>query len=238
MTKKVPAIFATAATLLCAQPASAQPAPTPGLGEVLVTANRQNAPYAQQDRPVVGLRRTADSVVMPLVISSDTREEATRKQEIYTVLLAAKDRAAAAGFELVFGNFRVVPVTAENYKSLPLEWAGRVDTSKVQLLVKATLQGSASATQERLLAFVKSLRGSGRGTVETPGGITLVVNNPDQYRDAIVQLVAADARHNAGIFGAEFTFNIIGIDGQIAWSQVSPTDVFLYIPYRYTIIPK
>ncbi|MGH6786214.1 MAG: hypothetical protein ACREBO_05245 [Novosphingobium sp.] len=216
----------------------AQPAANAGLGEVLVTANRQNAPFAQQDRPVVGLRRAADSVVMPLVISSDTREALTRNQEIHTVLLAAMERARAAGFELVSGGFRVEPVTAANYKSLPIEWAGRVDTGKVQLLVKAKLEGSAAATQARLQSFVGSLKGSGRANAETSGAITLTVINPDQYRDAIVGLVAADAKYNAAIFGPEFTFNVTGIDGQVAWSQVSSTDVFLYIPYRYTIYPS
>ena len=62
--------------------------------------------------------------------------------------------------------------------------------------------------------------------------------NPDQYRDAIVQLVASDARHAASLFGPDFTFNVTGIDGQISWSQASSTEVFLFIPYRYVIIPK
>lgn len=74
--------------------------------------------------------------------------------------------------------------------------------------------------------------------VSTGGGITLTVVNPDQYRDAIVQLVAGDARHMAALFGPDFTFNVTGIDGQVSWSQVSSTEVFLYIPYRYVIIPK
>lgn len=210
----------------------------PGLGEVLVTATRGNAPYALDGRPVVGLRRRADSAVVPLTISSDTREAATRYEEIYTALLGAIDKAAGSGVEIVRGAFRLEPVTRANYKDLVLMSGNRVDTSTVTVLVKVPLQGSAAATQARLQAFIGSLKGSGRATVEGGGGITLTVVDPDQYRDAIVRLVAADAKHNASIFGAEFTFNATGIDGQVAWSQVSPTDVFLYIPYRYNIVPK
>jgi hypothetical protein len=242
MLMKAPAIFAAAVSLACASAVLAQSADRSGsdsgLGEVMVSANRGNAPYAQQDRPVIGLRRQADSAVMPLYISSDTRDAAVRTQEIYTVLLAAMDKARAAGFELVSGGIPIQPVTRENYKLLPMQSAGRVDTSMVQLLVKARLQGSAEATQARLQTFVSSLRGSGRATVGGGGGISLTVINPDQYRDAIVALVAAEAKRNAAMFGPEFTFSLTGIDGQLAWSQVSSSEVFLYISYRYTILPK
>lgn len=224
--------------LLAASAALAQQGKEPSLGEVLVTAQRQNAPFYRQDRPVVGLRRPADAAVMPLTISSDTREEATRKAEIHTVLLAAIDRAAAAGLELVSGNFQLEPVTRDNYKDLGFEWAGRVDTSKVTVLVKSPLGTSADATQKRLKAFIESLGKSGRATVETPGGITLTVVNPDQYRDQIIGLVADDAKHSAALFGPGYNFNISGIDLPVMWSQVSSTEVFLFLPYRYNINPR
>ena len=99
-------------------------AQTAGLGEVMVSGNRLSAPYAQQDRPVIGLRRKADSAVMTLYISSDTRDAATRTQEIYTVLLAAMDKASAAGLELVSGGVPIQRVTRDNYKLLPLMGAG------------------------------------------------------------------------------------------------------------------
>lgn len=229
----------TVAIAWASPPALAQPPEAGGLGEVVVTATRGNIRYYQQDRPVVGLRRTADSAAMPLAISSDTREEATRKREIHTALLAAIDRAAAGGLELVSGTAQLNPVTRANYQELQFQWAGRVDTSKIELMVKVRLAGSAAAAAEkRLVDFIKAVPGSGRAVVERNGAMTLTIVDPDQYRDAIVQRVAQDARHNAGIFGPDFTFNINGIDGPVSWSQVSGTDVFLYLPYRYTIVPK
>lgn len=240
---KAPLALAAALTAsLAAIPAPAQQtaaaANGPELGEVLVTANRQTTRFYQQERPFVGLRRRADSAVMWFTISSDTRDEPTRRQEIHTVLLGAIDKAAAAGFELVSGNSQLQPVTRQNYKNLPIEWAGRVDTGKVQIMVKARLTGSAEETQGRLSTFVWSIKKTGRATVETGGGIALTVINPDQYREAIIGLVAQDARRTAMQFGPEYAFSLTGIDGQVAWSQVSSTDVFLYIPYRYSIVPK
>jgi len=234
-----PACFLAAAILgATAIPAFAQDSNAPGLGEVVVTGSRTSARFAQQDRPVVGLRRQADSVVLQLSIASDSRDEAVRKQEIHTILLAALDRAAAAGIELVTGNFELVPVTRANYQDLPLVPAGRIDTSQVYLMLKVKLAGSTVAAQQRLDAFIKTIPRTGRGTVDKAGVLTLTIINPDQYRDAIVTLVAENARHYAAMFGPDYAVQVTGVDGQVAWSQVSGTDVFLYVPYRYTILPK
>lgn len=229
-----------ACLLLCAAtvPIAAQEKGAPGLGEVVVTANRLNARYAQQDRPVIGLRRQADSAVMTLSFSSDSRDEAVRKKEIYAMLQSAMDRAATAGVELVTGSFELVPVTKANYQELPMWGAGRPDTSKVDVMVKVKLAGSTGAAEKRIEDYAKSIPKSGRGAVDRTGGLTLTIVNPDQYRQAIIELVAADARQQAAVFGPDYAVQVSGIDGQLFWSQISGTEVFLYIPYRYSIVPK
>lgn len=234
-----PAYYLALAMLVTsATPILAQKANVPELGEVVVTANRQNARYAQQDRPVVGLRRQADSAVVTVSISSEAREEDVRKREIHTMLNSALDRAASSGIELVTGNFELTPVTKANYKELPMFGAGRVDTSQVTFMIKVKLAGSTVAAEQKFDAFVKSVPVSGRGAIDKTGALTLTIINPDQYRDSIVQLVAENAKKYAGFFGSDYAVQINGIDGQVAWSQVSGTEVFLYMPYRYTIVPK
>jgi hypothetical protein len=228
---------ATLIAMLCT-PATAQQANAPELGEVVVTSNRLNARYAQENRPVIGLRRQADSAVLQVAISSDARDEATRKREIHAMLVSAIDRAAAAGIELVTGGFELSPVTKANYQELPFVGAGRVDTSQVFLMIKAKLAGSAVAAQQKLDTFVKGVPRSGRGAIDKTGVLTLTIVNPDQYRETIVKLVAENARHQASIFGPDYAVQVSGVDGQVFWSQVSGTDVFLYVPYRYTIVPK
>lgn len=216
----------------------AQAANAPDLGEVVVTANRMSGRYFQQERPVVGLRRQADSAVLRVMISSDSRDEAARKREIHAMLLAALDRASAAGVELVTGNFELTPVTRANYTELPFTGAGRVDTSKVDLMVKARLAGSTGSAEDKMAAFIKSVPANGRALMERTGGLTLTIVNPDQYRDTIVKLVAESAAKYAAMFGPGYGVSVSGIDGQVAWSQVSGTEVFLYVPYFYTIVPK
>lgn len=233
-------ICLTAALLVVAgaAPALGQASNAADLGEVVVTAQRISQPYYQQERPVVGLRRQADSAVQRIQISSDSRDEAERKREIQAVLSAALDRAGAAGVELVTGNFQLVPVTRAGAKDLPYTGAGRPDTSKVDLMVKARLDGSTQSAQQRIDAFVKGVPKNGRGLLEASGGLSLTIINPDQYRDAIVRQVADHANRYAAMFGPDYRVSVSGIDGQVAWSQVSGTEVFLYIPYRYSIVGR
>jgi hypothetical protein len=226
----------TATAPLLAQ--AGEPAATQGLGEMLVSANRQGARFADANRPVVTLRRRADAAVMGFSITSDTRDAPTREGEVHKVLLTALDRAAAAGFELVTGTAQLDRVTRDNYKSLPFNWAGRADTGRIDVMLRTRLDGTAQATAKRLRSFIDALPGSGRASVSTPGGITLTVLDPDQYREAIVRLVAEDARSKAALFGPDFTYTVTGIDAAVSWSQASSTDLYLYLPYRYVIIPR
>lgn len=216
----------------------AQTPQSSGLGEVVVTGSRQNARYAQENRPVIGLRRQADSAVMSIALSSDARDAEVRQKEVHSMLLAAIDKAGAAGLELVIGSFELTPVTKTNYGTLPLSWAGRVDTSKVDVMVKAKLAGSLQTTEAKINDFIKSLPKPGRGAVDKSGTLVLTVFNPDQYREEIVKLVAEEARRQVALFGPDYGVQVGGLDGQVFWSQVSPTEVFLYLPYRYTIVPK
>ncbi len=227
-----------AAALGGAAQAYGQSANVPDLGEVVVTAQRMSAPFYQQERPVIGLRRQADSAVQRIAISSDSRDEATRKREIHTMLLAALDRASAAGIELVTGNLELTPVTRANYQDLIFTGAGRIDTSKIDLMAKARLDGSTSSAQSRIDGFVKGVPANGRALMEKAGMLSLTIVNPDQYRDTIIKAVSENARRHAAMFGPEYAVSVSGIDGQVAWSQVSGTEVFLYIPYRYSIVPK
>ncbi len=77
------------------------------------------------------------------------------------------------------------------------------------------------------------LTGAGRPDSERASFIV----NPDQYRQVIVDLVAADAKSYAAKFGPEYRVEMTGIDKPVEWSRASLTEVLLYVPYAYKIVP-
>ena len=78
----------------------------------------------------------------------------------------------------------------------------------------------------------------GRALLEADDDLTLSVVNPDQYRSQVVDLVAADARATAARLGSEYAVEARGLDRPVEWSRASLTEVFLYVPYSYTVVPK
>lgn len=185
--------------------------------------------------PVIGLRRRADYLVMQLSFSSDSRDFLVRRQEIHAMLLGALDKARAAGFELATGSPVLAPVTRENYQNIPFQWAGREDTSKADVLIKVPLTGSADDAEKRVDTFVSGLERKGRGTILKSGTRLLAVRSPEQYRAPIVRQIAESARAHAEAFGPDYRAIVDGIDKPVQWSQVSDSEVFLYLPYSFRI---
>lgn len=207
-------------------------------GEVVVTGQRASADYLSDEQTVVGLRRPADSAIQPAKFTSDSRDEEVRKREIHAMIEAAIRRADGAGVELVTGEFELSKVTAANYRDLVFASGGRPDTSEISIFVKAKLAGSVGSAQSRIDGFIKAVPAEGRALMERRGGITLTIINPDQYRPEIVKLVAAEALKSAGAFGPDYGVEVQGLNQQLIWAQASATEVFLYIPYRFTVRPK
>lgn len=253
--------------LLVADPALAQ---DDGMGEVIVTASRisrgdAGGPIAIADRrPVVGLKRQADSAVRPIEIVSDSREADMRKREVQAMLLAALDRAKGAGLSLVVGQYEVVEVTRDNWRDQFPVLAGKPDpaadadddddddededarakpgfeddggTATVRLMVKVPLGGSIADAQQRITAFVKAVPANGRAQMtQKGGGLALTIVKPDQYRDEIYRRVAEAAKHAVGFYGPDYGVEVTGLDREVAWAQVSNTEVFLYVPYGFTV---
>jgi hypothetical protein len=85
---------------------------------------------------------------------------------------------------------------------------------------------------------MKAVPPVGRAEMKPAGDLTLSVVGPDQYRGQIVDLVAADARATAAKLGPDYAVEAKGLDRPVEWSRASLTEVFLYVPYTYSVVPK
>jgi hypothetical protein len=227
-----------------AAPAGAQ---NIGESEIIVTGSRisrsdlDSESVALERPPAIGLKRLADFAVQVVTIVGDTRDEQKRRDEIFGMVKKAIELAGKrGGIELATGQFVVEPLTLANYRNLELEEdEDRDEVEQVSFLVKTRLAAGmdAKAALERIEAFVKAVPAVGRAEMEKVGDLTLSVVGPDQYRAAIVDLVAADARAMAVRLGPAYAVHADGLDQAVLWSRASLTEVYLYVPYRYSIVP-
>jgi hypothetical protein len=208
--------------------------------EIVVTGSRREADDYDASIPAVGLRRTADYAIQEVVVAGDTRETEKRREEIFQMVRGALELAAKRpGIELATGEMIVEPLTLANYRNLPLTNDNRPDTDRTNFLVKTRLTAGTDtkAALERIAAFVKAVPTVGRAEMRSSGDLTLSVVGPDQYRGQIVDLVAADARATAARLGPDYAVDAKGLDRPVEWARASLTEVFLYVPYSYSVVP-
>ena len=215
--------------------------------------------YILPSPPVIGFKRQADSAVRTIEIVSDSREEDLRRREVQAMLLDAIDRAKTAGFSLVTGQLELVEVTRANWQDQFPELAGKTkekdeendydddededqsayennsSSTTIRLKVKTKLDGSINNAQQKIAGFIKSVPATGRSLIVPQGGLSLTIINPDQYRDEIYKRIATGAKHAVSFYGPEYGVEVMGLDRDVAWQQVSNTEVFLYIPYTFKI---
>ena len=216
----------------------------PGLAaaqeEVIVTAQRRSADDYTDTKPAVGLKRTADFAVQEVTIAGDTRDPDARSNEIYATLANAIAQAPKSGVQLAYGEMTIQPVTLRNYRDLTLKRDSRPDSQKVTLLIKAPLQNGrdAHAAQAAITAFVKAVKPVGRALMETSDDLTFSIVDPDQYRSAIADVIAADAKAMAAKLGPDYGVEIEGLNRPVEWARAGLSEVLLYIPYKLVIVPK
>lgn len=187
------------------------------------------------------LRRTADFAVQQVVIVSDTTDEDDARAEVLAMTRKAIDLSAGAGTLLATGELLVEPLTAGNYKELLFDdddddFNGEL----VKFLVKVPLAPGidAKAALAKIDKFIKSVPAVGRAEMKPYSELSLSVVNPEQYRGAIIDLVAKDTAATSARFGTGYGVEVTGLDRPVQWKRAGLTEVQLFLPSASTVRPR
>jgi hypothetical protein len=229
-------------------PAAAQDS---ALEEVVVTAFRKLNPDDEDGAAAVAkavpvpaavqmLRRQADFAVQQVVVVSDTREEDQRRSEIYAMTKNALDQSSKSSVLLATGELVVEPLIQANYKELEVIDDEEGGGEAVKFLVKVPLAGSVNEKEAlaRIERFLKAVPAVGRAEIKPYSELTLSVVNPEQYRGAIIDLVAKDTASTTGRFGQGYGVEVTGLDRPVQWRRSGLTEVQLFLPATSTVRPR
>ena len=206
--------------------------------EIVVTAT-----YSESSTPGTQIRRKGDNLLLRVVVTNDSREEAQREREIHeTLRKAVKSAQSAKGIELSTASDSgfVIPLTSSNFQ-IGLIDGDRPDTSKTSFLAKSPIPadvGDGQALVVKLQRFVAGLALEGRTEVIVDVDVNVSVVNPQQYRAAIIELVAKDVASVTDALGDGYKVVLSGIDQQVEWAKIGSLDVAIYIPYNYVVLPE
>jgi hypothetical protein len=246
-----------AAICASAAPAIAQDSgASDGTGEIIVTGSliRKRNNNDDQPRPVIPpaaaqmLRRTADFAIQQVVIASDTVDEEGAKKEALAMVRKAIDLAGSSGVLVASGEIVVEPLTVTNYTDLKLldgdeddnDPDDKIDGQFVKFLIKVPLAPGidAKTALAKIDQFIKKVPQVGRAEMKPYGDLTLSVVNPEQYRGAIIDLVAKDMAGTGAKFGAGYGVEVTGLDKPVQWKRAGLTEVQLFLPANSTIRPR
>ena len=187
------------------------------------------------------LRRTADFAIQQVTIASDTVDEDAAKAEVLAMTRKAIDLAGTSGVLVATGEIVVEPLTVGNYKELEiLDEDDNVDGEFVKFLVKVPLVPGidAKTALARIDKFIKAVPAVGRAQMAAYSELTLSVVDPEQYRGAIIDLIARDTNTTSGKFGSGYGVEVTGLDKPVQWKRASLTEVQLFLPSNSTVRPR
>jgi hypothetical protein len=206
--------------------------------ELLVTAVRTDKTVI----PGASLRRPADHLLQRIKVSSDSPEPGVRTDEIIAALRLLQNAATRDGsleLSMLLDYGVVVPLNI-NPAAIKLRAGSRSQTSEVVIGVKTRAAPGADnpiALFAKLREFPTRIKPAGRAAIDLMGDIELTIVNPRQFREAVIRLYAADTKTVTSALGAEYRVVTRGIDRQLQWLRDGMTDVVIFIPYEYDVVP-
>ena len=220
-------------------PAAAQE----GAEEIVVSgarASQRNAIYDEVRVPAISLTRRADFVIADLRVSSDSRDEETRRQEVQRTLQNLADRARGGAVTLALQQDDTVRPFSMELAMRLLTGGGRTDTSQVIVNMRTAVRAddTLDTARQRFRTFAASVRGEGRALVDIPGDVGLTLRDVPQYRAPLIDAIVADARDIAARLGDGYRAELTGLENPVAWRKSGDLQMTLFIDYQVRVVPS
>lgn len=218
------------ALLLCTAVARAQDDEVIVLSPFVVSCSEERI-------PPVTIRKTADFILLQVRILNDTRDPEKRRDEIYETVKGIV--TAASQIKALEISTREMALNLQNYQVRLDEDSGKADTSSVELLFRLPLKPAddVGALTRQLRDFCSKVRVVGRSEI-FPGEIGISVKTPERYRYELVGQIAADVKKTKELFGGSFEILVKGLDQRLRWRRVSVSELELYLPYSFDMLPN
>ncbi len=187
--------------------------------------------------PPITVRKTADFLLLQVEVINDTRDPDKRRAEIYDTVRGII--AAATQVPALEVSTREMVLTAQNFQVRLEEHTSKADTSSVELLLRLPLKPAddVAALTARLRQFSGRVQVVGRSEV-FPGEIGISVKTPERFRHEVIARIAEDVAKLREQFGGSFDIVVKGLDQRLKWRRASVSELELYLPYSYDVLPN
>ena len=217
--------------------------------EIVVTGSRISR-YDNDFLPVIYEKRRADFMVANVVVESDSRDYALRRDEVLKTLRAMADRADKDA-KIDLGLLRtfetdndeityVEPFTRAIISAAILSGGQRADTTRATIVVKTPISAGDTydGAKARIEAFTESVPETGRAQLIDDDEPGLSIVNIGQYRAPLLKALAADNAAVRATFGENYRVSISGLEQPVRWRVTGPLELAIYFPYASSVFPS
>lgn len=193
-----------------------------------------------EEIPHITMIKRADFLIARVRVVCDTRDLSQRREELKATLRnLIRVAAQTPTMSLGLGDEIIGTLNESNFDVIIVP-DKRADTSQASVVINTALSPADTfdGATGRIKAFIEKTPKAGRTEILREENWDLTITGPEQYRDAIIGRIVADARHTAHLFGQDYTITVEGTERRVAWYQRGPLDLALYIPYRLSIAPE
>lgn len=210
--------------------------PSSYAGDVL--SSKSLIVFAYRDRPSVSasLRMVADFVSMPLSIKSDHKDP-SRRFEIIGQAKSAILRAAAGGKGISVHSGPVALSARPTGKLAFISSVGYGNYSEAHLHLLIPLTEKEKDVFDcaiEMNEFIKAVQLPDKAEIEF-GEIHLAVDNPEQYREALLKRISEEITKAKAALGVSGQVNISGLESPVFVRQADDRHVDLFLNYSTSV---
>jgi hypothetical protein len=186
----------------------------------------------------VVLRQQADYVAMSLSISSDQRDPIQRFAEIRDTKAIIQKKAEKDADIIIHTG----PVTLSAQPTSKLSYLSSSSgaSSEAQLEILVPLKDKnrdVFKCASMIRKFINDITMPGKATVQL-GTIQLAVDNPEQFRDLLLQKISEDVAKAKEKLKAEGKVQLSGLESPVLVRQTDDKNVELFINYQFSVEMK
>ncbi len=210
--------------------------------EVIVTGSSVSIEFDEEQIPAIKLLKRADSILLEVTITNDSRKKEMRYEEIHKTLHdMIKKSAKYKNIILGYGDGVFRSLDAGNYKSIVLTENRNVnDTTYTTIFVKTSLEGQKEKPRELIQdikTFINNVQLVGRTDIDRGDNPILTIINPEKYRYDLINKISEDTKKVTQSFGDDYRVIVEGLQQPLLWERATIDEMYLFIIYRYQIVP-
>jgi hypothetical protein len=195
--------------------------------------------FAYSDRPSVSvsLRKAADFVAMPISIRCDHKEPSKRFEIIAQAKAAIMKAAEGKKNIRVHSGPVALSARPTGKLDIPSSSGGYGGTSQAQVHVLVALADTGKDVfhcAAEISEFIEGVHLPEKAWMEY-GQIHLAVDNPEQYREALLKAISAETTKSKAVLGSSGQVVLSGLESPVHVRQADESHVDLFLGYSVSL---